>query len=152
MWTTPVSVGHPCQRTAVSRRRKWKRSQTICTKATPLHCTTHIACTTSAACLCHQTTKPSPPVHDSATAPRIPLDHPPHCHTATPSAPLHHFFLNKFIHLFIYLFLAALGLRCCARAFSSCSERGLLFIAVRGPLTVAASLVAEHKLQTRGLQ
>ena len=35
------------------------------------------------------------------------------------------FFLNKFIY-FIYLFLAALGLRCCARAFSSCGEQGLL--------------------------
>ena len=44
-----------------------------------------------------------------------------------------------------------MGLRFCARAFSSCSERGPLFIAVRGPLTVAASLVAEHKLQTRRL-
>ena len=29
------------------------------------------------------------------------------------------FYLN--IYLFIYLFLAALGLRCCVRAFSSCS-------------------------------
>ena len=27
------------------------------------------------------------------------------------------FFLNKCIYLFIYLFLAVLGLRCCARAF-----------------------------------
>ena len=44
-----------------------------------------------------------------------------------------------------------LGLRFCARAFSSCSERGPLFIAARGPLTIAASLVAEHKLQTRRL-
>ena len=44
-----------------------------------------------------------------------------------------------------------LGLRFCARAFSSCGERGPLFIAVRGPLTVAASLVAEHRLQTRRL-
>ena len=44
-----------------------------------------------------------------------------------------------------------LGLRFCARAFSSCAERGPLFIAVRGPLTVAASLVAEHRLQTRRL-
>ena len=32
-------------------------------------------------------------------------------------------FLKESI-LFIYLFLAALGLQCCARAFSSCSERG----------------------------
>ena len=44
-----------------------------------------------------------------------------------------------------------LGLRFCARAFSSCGERGPLFIAVRGPLTVAVSLVAEHRLQTRRL-
>ena len=42
-----------------------------------------------------------------------------------------------------------LGLRFCARAFSSCGKRGPLFIAVRRPLTVAASLVAEHRLQTR---
>ena len=47
--------------------------------------------------------------------------------------------------------MAVLGLRFCARAFSSCSKRGPLFIAVRGPLTIAASLVAEHKLQTRRL-
>ena len=44
-----------------------------------------------------------------------------------------------------------LGLRFCARAFSSCSKRGLLFIVVRGPLTVAASLVAENRLQTHRL-
>ena len=44
-----------------------------------------------------------------------------------------------------------LGLRFCARAFSSCCKRGPLFIAVRGPLTIAASLVAEHRLQTRRL-
>ena len=48
----------------------------------------------------------------------------------------------------IYLFLAVLDLRFCARAFSSCVKRGPLFIAVRGPLTIAASLVAEHRLQT----
>ena len=44
-----------------------------------------------------------------------------------------------------------LGLCFCARAFSSCGQRGPLFIAVRGPLTVVASLVAEHRLQTRRL-
>ena len=53
--------------------------------------------------------------------------------------------------LFIYLFMAVLCLRFCARAFSSCGKRGPLFIAVRGPLTIAASLVAEHRLQTRRL-
>ena len=41
--------------------------------------------------------------------------------------------------------MAVLGLRFCARAFSSCGKRGPLFIAVRGPL------VAEHRLQTRRL-
>ena len=60
------------------------------------------------------------------------------------------FFLIYFI-LFIYLFLAVLGLRFCARASSSCGKRGPLFIAVRGPLTMAASLVAENRLQTRRL-
>ena len=37
--------------------------------------------------------------------------------------------------------MAVLGLRFCARAFSSCGKRGPLFIAVRGPLTIVASLV-----------
>ena len=57
-------------------------------------------------------------------------------------------FLLLFFKKFIYLFLAVLGLRFCARAFSSCGKRGPLFIMVRGPLTIAASLVAEHRLQT----
>ena len=35
--------------------------------------------------------------------------------------------------------MAVLGFRFCARAFSSCGKRGPLFIAVRGPLTIAAS-------------
>ena len=47
--------------------------------------------------------------------------------------------------------MTVLSLRFCARAFSSCSKWGPLFIAVRGPLTIAASLVAEHRLQTRRL-
>ena len=60
-------------------------------------------------------------------------------------------YLFIFLNLFIYLFLAVLGLRFCVRAFCSCGKRGPLFIAVRGPLTIAASLVAEHRLQTRRL-
>ena len=73
-----------------------------------------------------------------------------------------------FFLIFIYLFMAVLCLRFCARAFSGCGKRGPLFIAVRGgflwcgkrgplfiavrgPLTVTASLVAEHRLQTRRL-
>ena len=55
------------------------------------------------------------------------------------------FFITNLL-LFIYLFLAALGLRCCMQAFSSCGEQGLLFIAVHGLLIVVASLVAERGL------
>ena len=70
--------------------------------------------------------------------------------------------------------MAVLGLRFCARAFSSCGKRGPLFIAVRRPLTIVpvlrneatiagatlhrgaqashyCGLVAEHRLQTRRL-
>ena len=47
--------------------------------------------------------------------------------------------------------MPVLGLRFCVRAFSSCGERGPLFIAVPRPLTIAASPVAEHRLQTRRL-
>ena len=58
------------------------------------------------------------------------------------------FFLT---YLFIYL-LSALGLRCYALAFSSCSEQGLLFVVVHGLLIAVASLVVEHRLYARGLQ
>ena len=47
--------------------------------------------------------------------------------------------------------MALLGLRFCAMAFSSCGKQGPLFIALRRPLTIAASLVAEHRLQMRRL-
>ena len=53
---------------------------------------------------------------------------------------------------FIYLFLAALGLCCWARAFSSCGEQGLLFVVVLGPLIAVVSFVVVHGLQARGLQ
>ena len=42
--------------------------------------------------------------------------------------------------------MAELGLCCCAQAFSSCGEWGLLFVAVRGLLIAVASPVAEHGL------
>ena len=53
------------------------------------------------------------------------------------------FLFYKFIHFI--LFLAALGLRCCAWVFSSCGEWGLLFV-VRWLLIAVVSLVAEHGL------
>ena len=45
--------------------------------------------------------------------------------------------------------MAALSLRCCARAFSSCLERGLLFIAVRRLLVVVASRCGARALGAR---
>ena len=47
-----------------------------------------------------------------------------------------------FINLFIWQHCDFVA----ARAFSSCSERGLLFVAVHGLLIAVASLVAEHGL------
>ena len=48
--------------------------------------------------------------------------------------------------IFIYLFMAALGLCCYALAFSSCGEWGLLVVVVCGLLIAVASPVAEHGL------
>ena len=66
----------------------------------------------------------------------------------THPGPVKMFLVLLFIYFkFIYftdLFLAVLGLHCCARASSSCGEQGLLFIVVCGLLIVVASLVAEH--------
>ena len=69
----------------------------------------------------------------------------------------------NFTHVFLWpdssfhflkkvLFLVALGHRCSVQAFSSCDELWSLFVAVCGLLSVAASLVEEHRLQARGLQ
>ena len=58
------------------------------------------------------------------------------------------FFLFLLFCLF-YLFIfwgATLGLHCYVWSFSSCGERGLRFVVVRGLLTVVASLVAQHRL------
>ena len=65
--------------------------------------------------------------------------------------PSNLFFFFFLIFIYIYLFMAVLGPRFCARAFSSCGKQGPLFIAMRRPLTIAASLVEEHRLQTRRL-
>ena len=61
-------------------------------------------------------------------------------HRTTREAPLI-FKINLFIYFCLHwVFVAA------RRAFSSCSERGLLFVAVRGLLIVVASFVAEQGL------
>ena len=46
---------------------------------------------------------------------------------------------------FLIYFLVVLGLCSCLQAFSSCSEQGLLFVAVQG-FSLWWLLVAEHRL------
>ena len=55
------------------------------------------------------------------------------------------YFFNYLLFI-LFIYLAALSLRCCVWAFSSCGEQGLLLIAVHGLLIVVACLVAEHRL------
>ena len=52
----------------------------------------------------------------------------------------------RIFFFFFNVFLTAWGLRCCAQAFPSYSDQGLLFVAVRRLLIAVASLVAEHRL------
>ena len=50
-----------------------------------------------------------------------------------------------FFYIYLFNFLGGV-LRCSMRAFSSCGERGLLFVAVCGLLISVASLVVDHGL------
>ena len=60
----------------------------------------------------------------------------------------------SFIHCYFYFLtlLGALGLHCCAQAFSSCSAKGRLSGMAYRPPTAAAPLVVDHRLQVHGLQ
>ena len=62
-----------------------------------------------------------------------------------------HYRVGLFLFCFLFV-LAALGLRCCSQAFSTCGEWGLLFVAVHEPLIAVASLVVEHRLSSRDAQ
>ena len=94
----------------------------------------------------HPSTSPS----DASTArtwyTSIALKKCPSIFLAQVTHPFHLFSVLKKNYLFIYLFMAALGLRCCAWAFSSCGEQGLPFVAVRRLLIAVASLVVEYRL------
>ena len=72
------------------------------------------------------------------------------CFKGPTSGPKPVFFLKFYLFIFIYLWLCwgFVSVRGLSLVVAS---GGPLFIAVRGPLTVAASLVAEHRLQTRRL-
>ena len=48
--------------------------------------------------------------------------------------------------VYLYLFLVALGLCCCAQVFSNCGKQGLPFVAVLRLLIAVASLVEEYRL------
>ena len=51
-----------------------------------------------------------------------------------------------FSKVYLFNFLAVVGLCCCVLPFSSCREWGQLLVEMRGLLFVVASLVAEHRL------
>ena len=60
-------------------------------------------------------------------------------------------FVFWFFYIFIFI-LAALGLRYCARAFSSCGEPGLLFIAVRRLLLLQSTGSRQVGFSSCGMQ
>ena len=51
--------------------------------------------------------------------------------------------------VYLYLFLVALGLCCCAQVFSNRGKQGLLFVAVLRLLIALAPLVEEHSSRER---
>ena len=51
-----------------------------------------------------------------------------------------------FSKVYLFNFLAVVGLCCCVLPFSSCREWGQLLVEMRGLLFVVASLVSEHRL------
>ena len=78
-------------------------------------------------------------------------------HCATRAAQLKVFYTCTYIYiflinLFIYSFLAALGLCCCAWDFTSCSEQGYSSLWYTGFPLWWLLFVAAHRLQVRGLQ
>ena len=56
------------------------------------------------------------------------------------------FFVFFFLRFIYFILLAVVCLNCCKQAFSSCSERGLLFIAVFRLLIAGASHVVKYRL------
>ena len=55
-------------------------------------------------------------------------------------------FVFFFLNLFIHLFLAVLGLRCCAQAFSRCSKGELLSFRCGDFFLIGTASLVEHGL------
>ena len=72
--------------------------------------------------------------------------------TVCPGFSTGEYFFLQLYFIYLFIFWAALGLRCCAQAFSTCGEQGLRFVAVCGLLIAVASLIVEHGLWAHGLQ
>ena len=56
------------------------------------------------------------------------------------------FFKGNFIFIYLFIYFWLHWVFVAAQAFSSCGERGLLFIVVRGLVIAVTSLVEEHRL------
>ena len=67
------------------------------------------------------------------------------------SSTLFFFLTFNFFKIFIYFWLRWVFIAACG-LFSSCGERGLLFVALRRLLIVVASLAVEHRIQACRLQ
>ena len=59
-------------------------------------------------------------------------------------------FINLLLKIQLYLFMAVLGLFCCLNFSLVVASRAYFLVATRGLLTEAASLVAEHRLDSCG--
>ena len=108
-------------------------------------------CLGAACCLPHSAHSPPSGRRGRPSCPELPLTPPVYVCTLHPSPQRQHVDLGEGQALFPQtttatahpanlpyykpvIFMAALGLCCCSRAFSSCGERGLLFVVVCGLL------------------
>ena len=60
--------------------------------------------------------------------------------------PVNHLKLTVFKENIYFLFVAVLGLHCCAWAFSSCNEQGLATVVVAGGLFTVLAFLVDHGL------
>ena len=77
-----------------------------------------------------------------------------HMHTGPIYAQTLHSYvcMHACMYFCMYFILVALGLCCCAQAFSSCGEEGYSLVAVCWLIITVASLVVQHRLMLQQLQ